>query len=361
MFKYKVLVVDDSLFMRKWISDMIAADSMFEVADTARNGEEAVEKVKRLKPDAVTLDVEMPVMNGLEALKRIMAECPVPVIMLSSRTGTGTAETLQALELGAVDFVMKPSGPVSLDLHKIKQLLFEKLQIAVKTNVNKLALPPPAVRQLGSLKSPDASPVPKPKANGAFAVENLVAIGTSTGGPRALQHVLTHLPGDFPAPLVIVQHMPPKFTKSLADRLDSMCEIRVKEAAEGDVLLNGCAYIAPGDWHMEVHQEEGIYRIRLTKDHPRGSHRPSVDTLFESLVPLLELRRYAVLMTGMGSDGAKGMKALKESGARAVIAESSETCVVYGMPRAAVELGGATEQLPLYKIASRLIEQVGRD
>jgi two-component system chemotaxis response regulator CheB len=321
-----------------------------------------VEKVKRLKPDAVTLDVEMPVMNGLEALKRIMAECPVPVIMLSSRTGNGTAETLQALELGAVDFVMKPSGPVSLDLHKIKQLLFEKLQIAVKTNVNKLALPPPpAVRQLSSVKRPDASPGPKPKADGACAVENLVAIGTSTGGPRALQHVLAQLPGDFPAPLVIVQHMPPRFTKSLADRLDSMCAIRVKEAAEGEELLNGCAYIAPGDWHMEVHQEEGIYRIRLTKDDPRGGHRPSVDTLFDSLVPLRELRRYAVLMTGMGGDGAKGMKALKESGARATIAESSETCVVYGMPRAAVELGGATEQLPLYKIASRLIEQVGRD
>jgi two-component system chemotaxis response regulator CheB len=192
-------------------------------------------------------------------------------------------------------------------------------------------------------------------------IDQVVAIGTSTGGPRALQQVVTALPANFPAPVLIVQHMPPNFTKSLAQRLDASSQIHVVEAADGDRLRNGVAYVAPGGWHMIVKRDDLGYKIRLTKEEARSGHRPSVDMLFDSLLPYRGLKRHAVLMTGMGSDGAKGMLALKQSGAVSTIAEASETCVVYGMPRAAVELKGVTHQLPLHGIASKLIELVMKE
>lgn len=362
MSKIRVLVVDDSVFMRKIISDMIHEDDRFEVVDTAKNGIEAVDKTKRLNPDVITLDIEMPEMNGLEALRRIMAEHPVPVIMLSSLTEEGAKETIAALELGAVDFVRKPSGSISLDLFKVRALLMEKLSIAVQTRVSK-SIPTP--RQAPASIS---VPVMKPPVSAgskelmdslpAARIDKLVAIGTSTGGPRALQQVVTGLPEKFPAPILIVQHMPPNFTKSLANRLDATSRIRVVEAADGDRLRNGVAYIAPGGWHMIVKRDDSGYKVRLTKDEPRSGHRPSVDMLFESLLPFRELKRHIVLMTGMGSDGAKGMQALRQAGAISTIAEASETCVVYGMPRAAAELNCLTHQLPLYQIAAKLNELV---
>ncbi|GAA3406615.1 chemotaxis response regulator protein-glutamate methylesterase [Paenibacillus hodogayensis] len=364
MTKYKVLVVDDSVFMRKIISDMIAEDGRFEVADTAKNGLEAVEKAKRLRPDVITLDIEMPEMNGLEALKRIMADNPTPVVMLSSLTEEGAAETIAALEIGAVDFVRKPSGSISLDLFKVKSLLLDKLAIAVMT---RMARPQPVrpTPPVANVRPTPSFPAAKPKEltiNGSGGrVERLVAIGTSTGGPRALQQVISALPAELPAPVLVVQHMPPNFTKSLATRLDSTSAIKVVEAANGDRLRNGVVYIAPGGWHMIVKRDDMGYRVCLTKDEPRSGHRPSVDMLFESLLPFRELKRHIVLMTGMGSDGARGMQALKQAGALTTIAESSETCVVYGMPRAAVELSCVTHELPLYRIAAKLTELVGRD
>lgn len=365
MTKHKVLVVDDSVFMRKIISDMIQEDNRFVVIDTAKNGLEAIDKIKRLTPDVVTLDIEMPVMNGLEALKRIMAEKPVPVVMLSSLTEEGAKETIAALEIGAVDFVRKPSGSISLDLFKVKALLIDKLTIAVQTKVSRPPLPASAPTQyrIPVFKPPFQTTAKELKVmpGQSERIDRLVAIGTSTGGPRALQQVITALPERFPAPVLIVQHMPPNFTKSLAQRLDSTSQIRVVEAADNDRLCNGVAYVAPGGWHMIVKKDDAGYKIRLSKDEPRSGHRPSVDMLFESLLPFRELKRHIVLMTGMGSDGAKGMKALKQAGALSTIAESSETCVVYGMPRAAVELNGVTHQLPVYDIAAKLIELVGKE
>ncbi|MDF2964044.1 MAG: chemotaxis protein CheY [Paenibacillus sp.] len=362
---YGVLVVDDSVFMRKIITDLISEDPQFKVMATAKNGKEAVEMVKRLRPDAVTMDIEMPEMNGLDALKAIMVEQPTPVIMLSSLTKDGARETITALDRGAVDFIGKPSGSISLDLHKVKTALLEKLHIAVKTNVSKFQLNPliskPLSKPMAASESVVASMTEKQmqQLKPSPQVNQLVAIGTSTGGPRALHQVMSHIPGLLPAPIVIVQHMPPNFTKSLAQRLDSVSELKVVEAENGMILQNGTAYVAPGGYHMTVARNgPGLYKIHISQEEPRGGHRPSVDVLFESLLPLKELKRHIVLMTGMGADGAKGMLALKQAGAVTTIAESEETCIVYGMPRAAVELNCVMHVLPQQAIALKLSQSV---
>ncbi len=360
---YKVLVVDDSAFMRKMVSDLVGEHPQFETIATARNGLEAIDKAKQLKPDLITMDIEMPELNGLDALKRIMAECPVPVIMLSSLTQEGAVATIRALELGAVDFVGKPSGSISLDIAKVKAILHDKLEAAVRSSIRKRAISPPASR-----KAEPQPPVPivwpaqslKTSTVKGAQFEHLVAIGTSTGGPRALQQVLTPLPKQFPAPILVVQHMPPGFTASLAQRLNMLCQIRVKEAEDGDLPLPGWAYIAPGGYHMTISREQSIYRLRLDKNEPRGGHRPSVDTLFDSLLPITEPKLHLVLMTGMGSDGAKGMAALYKRGVQSTIAESEESCVVYGMPRSAVELGCVDHILPQSSIPGKLVELVSR-
>ncbi len=487
--EYNVLIVDDSPFMRKVFSDVIDADAAFNVLATAGNGEEAVALALRLKPDIITMDLEMPQMNGIEALRRIMAVRPTPVIMLSAVTDNGTRDTIKALQYGAFDFIRKPDGAVNLDIRQVGEQLIEKLHIAssaVRTGQfrmlpaveEKLEPPPPLpaepspqaeeatpgskarppvppivpappepanapvanapparepakkapvdspppagvahepnVRALKptpgkaaldtdkagkpdpkSTKAPARTPAPKPpaakpaplqrpappvpkkpaepdaifaeapirkdavKRPGSQAFTHLVAIGTSTGGPRALHEVLTGIPAGFPAPILVVQHMPPKFTHSLAQRLDSFCGIRVREATDGEPVETATAYIAPGGQHLTlVKDAQGGYKIRLTEDPPRSGHRPSVDVLFDSLVDHVSLKRHAVLMTGMGSDGAKGMKALQESGVRTTIAEAEETCVVYGMPRSAVELGAASHVLPLQAIAPALVREV---
>lgn len=379
MDKKRVLVVDDSVFMRKIISDLISEHPDYQVAGTAKNGLEAVELARKLEPDCITMDVEMPEMNGLEALKRIMKDNPTPVIMLSSLTQEGALETIQALEWGAVDFVQKPSGSISLDLFKVKETLYEKLAVAVQSKVKRSSkavsasladLPPPAPPKTGgSMGDRTAKPpltAAKPQASAAepesprtpsTGFDQLVAIGTSTGGPRALMQVLSQLPGNFPAPIVIVQHMPPNFTLSLATRLDANSRIKVVEGADGMVLQAGTAYVAPGGYQMRVHKDAASgYRLAVTSEEPRGGHRPSVDTLFESILPLRELKRHIVIMTGMGSDGAKGMLALKRHGAVSTIAESEETCVVYGMPRAAAELNGVDYLLPVHQIAAKLVQ-----
>lgn len=351
---YKVLIVDDSAFMRRMVSDLISDDPDFIVIGTAKHGQEAIEMNTRLKPDVITMDVEMPVMNGLDALRSIMKTRPVPVIMLSSLTHAGALETIEALQFGAVDFVQKPSGSISLDIYKVKVDLLQKLHTAMQAKVRQ-----------SEVREEKASLFIKNKRNvqkngkttpGSSSEKHIVAIGTSTGGPRALQKVLCQLPSDFAAPIVIVQHMPPRFTKSLAQRLDSLSAIRVVEAEDHMVLESGTAYIAPGGMHMLVKgggNETAM--ISLNQNGPKSGHRPSVDVLFESLLPLRYFKRHIVLMTGMGSDGAKGMKLLKENGAATTIAESEETCVVYGMPRSAVQLGVVDEILKNDDIAEALI------
>lgn len=385
MASYRVLVVDDSVFMRRIISDLIADNSQFQVIDTAKNGKEAVEKVKLLKPDVVTMDIEMPEMNGLDALKRIMSEEPTPVVMLSSLTLTGTNETIKALEYGAIDFIRKPSGSVSLDLFKVKRQIHEKLMIAIKSSI-KQPSPPPDITAAVTRATTTPITAPKPPITTTRATpttlkpftrtgnsqevvtavhgnldsfKHIVSIGTSTGGPRALNAVLTQIPASFRAPILIVQHMPPNFTKSLANRLNDVCQIKVVEAEHNMKVQRGTAYVAPGGWHMQIVKDvtQG-YRIILSKEDPVSGHRPSVDVMFNSLIPLKELKRHIVLMTGMGSDGAKGMLALLESGAENTIAEAEETCVVYGMPRSAVLLQAATHVLPQHKISEQLVQAV---
>ncbi len=352
----KVLVVDDSLFMRNMITRCVEEDSQLQVAGTARNGAEAVLMAKNLKPDVITMDIEMPVMNGLEALDRIMTECPTPVVMLSSLTQEGARETVRALQMGAVDFIPKPSGASNLDLSEVKEEMLTKIKIAALTSPQVLKMirrRPREDREFPVQEKPPAGPgVP------GESLKQIVAIGTSTGGPRALDAVIGSLPADFPYPVLVVQHMPSKFTKSLADRLDARSQVQVVEAAEGEAIRGGTVYIAPGGFHMTAVLENGTYRIRLHQEDPRKGHRPSVDVLFESVSRLSELRRHFVLMTGMGSDGARGMLLAKESGAATTIAESAESCIVFGMPRAAIELGCVDHVVPLESISKQIAEAV---
>jgi two-component system, chemotaxis family, protein-glutamate methylesterase/glutaminase len=364
MRKIKVLVVDDSAFMRKVISDLLSQDPFIEVIDKARNGKEAVNKVKELSPDVVTMDIEMPEMNGLDALRELMRNHPVAVIMLSSLTREGTAATIHALELGAVDFIAKPSGSISLDIHKVQNQLIEKVKTAAKAKINH-SLHQSTSQKVNSFNYGIAPTehekkeiqLPRPHVNANLP--NIIAVGTSTGGPKALQVLLTSLPQDFPAGILIVQHMPPGFTKSLSQRLDSLCRIHVVEAEDGMQVTSECAYIAPGDFHMGiVKRNDGHFYISLNKNDPKAGHRPSVDILFDSFARVLHPSKYAVIMTGMGSDGTEGLQLLKESGCIEAIAEDESTCVVYGMPRSAVLSGKVDRVLPLPEIGPYLAKRV---
>ncbi|OXS63237.1 protein-glutamate methylesterase/protein-glutamine glutaminase [Rossellomorea vietnamensis] len=333
----KVLVVDDSAFMRKLISEFLTSSKQLEVIGIARNGEDAIAKIKRLRPDVVTLDVEMPKMNGIDALKRIMEECPVPVVMLSSTTIDGADETVKAMELGAVDFVAKPSGTISLDLHKIQDEMVEKVVAASKVNVAKItrAFQRESANDAGIGSVERTGKLPADRTWGVNSPK-MILIGTSTGGPRALQNVLTGLPRQLDAPIVVVQHMPPGFTRSLANRLDGQASIHVKEAEHGEILEKGTAYIAPGGVHTKVVENGGQLSIQLSKEEPKNGHRPSVDILFESASLIRNYAKIAVVLTGMGADGSEGLVKLKEQGEVKAIAESRETCIVFGMPKSAI-------------------------
>jgi len=349
----KVLVVDDSAFMRKVISDMIQTAPGYVVLDTARNGEEALKKIEQLRPDVVTLDIEMPIMDGLTALKQIMTTNPIPVIMLSSLTKKGADETLKALDLGAFDFITKPSSVMKVSTPEVKQELLEKIKIAGRTKVKKLEkqVSPPAKsmhmpREVGSI----------PKAlTGSTQFKKLIAIGTSTGGPRALQEVIPFIPKNIDAGIVIVQHMPPGFTKSLADRLDSLSLISVKEAENGDVIKAGCAYLAPGDKHLKVYKQNGQFVIKLDGSVRVSGHMPSVDAMMFSIAALNEKDIIGVIMTGMGADGAEGLKQVKEKKGY-VIAQDEETCVVFGMPKSTIKLGVVDKVTSLSNITNEIIK-----
>jgi two-component system, chemotaxis family, protein-glutamate methylesterase/glutaminase len=362
--KKKVLVVDDSAFMRKLISDFLSTSDQLEVAGIARNGEDAIAKIMKLSPDVLTLDVEMPQMNGIEALKRIMSECPVPVVMLSSTTKEGAEETLKAIQLGAVDFIAKPSGTISLDLHKIQDEIVQKVLSASQVSITKLLK---SAISIDSDSNKEYQHVPKRAEHVTTRNSSLdfydnrkkkiILIGTSTGGPRALQHVLTELPSSVNAPVLIVQHMPAGFTKSLADRLDSISGIRVKEAEQGEILQNGTAYIAPGGYHMKIVQSETILKVYLTKEEePRNGHRPSVDVLFESVSMIDDYNKIAVIMTGMGTDGTQGVKKIKEYGTVRTIAESPDSCIVYGMPKSVIAANLSDEVVNVDEIAQSIMK-----
>jgi two-component system, chemotaxis family, protein-glutamate methylesterase/glutaminase len=359
MSKIKVLIVDDSAFMRKLIQDFLTEDPRMTVVGTARDGEDAIKKVKELEPDVVTLDVEMPILNGIEALKRIMAEKPTPVVMLSSTTKEGAENTILAIQYGATDFITKPSGAISLDLHKVKQELVEKVLSASKANIKQLVKTNSQEKNTVKEHNDYSKIEPSKKYHlNTLSGKKLVSIGTSTGGPRALQQVITKLPKSIDAPVLVVQHMPAGFTKSLAVRLDSLSEVHVKEAEDGDILQKGTVYIAPGGYHLKIKWLGSNLAIQLDQSAPRNGHRPAVDVMFESCSELSQYAKIAVIMTGMGSDGTKGLIKLKESGNVVAIAESEETSIVFGMPKAAIATKLVDEVKNVDNIAETIMKYV---
>jgi len=360
MKKTTVLVVDDSAFMRKVLSDLFAAEPDFTVVGTARNGQEALEKIRALRPDLVTMDIEMPVMDGLQALETIMRETPVPVIMVSSLTKAGADATIKALEAGAIDFVAK-AAPIS-SVAGIGAELLAKSRIAAKTNVlhllkQKTAASLPAERKIKDQKSGDPSlPVfIKPPGDSA----RFVVIGTSTGGPRALQEVIPNLPADLPCGVAVVQHMPPGFTKSLAERLNALSALTVKEAEADEEVRPGVVLIAPGDFHMTLEREGTKTVVKLNKNPPIGGLRPCVDPTMESAAKLYAHQTVGVILTGMGHDGTQGLRAIKRMNGRTV-AEDQSTCVVFGMPKSAIEAGVVDTVLPLPAIAGEIARLAGK-
>ncbi|KGX88428.1 protein-glutamate methylesterase/protein-glutamine glutaminase [Pontibacillus litoralis] len=354
-----VLVIDDSAFMRKMIRDIIEEDPRMTVVGVARNGQDGLNKVNELQPDVVTLDVEMPVMDGLTCLEHIMKDHPIPVVMLSSVTTQGAESTLRAMEIGAVDFIRKPSGSISLDIETIKHKIVHKVYGASHANVGNMQ---PKSAPSIETQSTTENEIQIRKKPSLDKRNKLVAIGTSTGGPRALQQVLTDFPVDFPAPIVIVQHMPPGFTKSLANRLNTLSKIKVKEAENEETLTNGVAYIAPGDYHMNIlQQSDGTLSIRLHQQPPIKGHRPSVDSMLQSLINLEGVQLYTVIMTGMGADGALGLEQLKAKAPNTIaIAESAQSSIVYGMPKAAVLTKQVNEVVHLKDISRTLMKAIGK-
>lgn len=367
--KSKLLIVDDSAFMRKLISDFFEGNSKVEVIGTARNGSDAIKKIKELRPDVVTMDIEMPIMNGLDALKEIMETCPVPVIMLSSTTKQGAEHTLQAMEYGAVDFVTKPSGTISLDLHKVKEELVHKVENAANIPIFKLrktagtnvAFDNPIINTTVKHRQQEDKigivQLNKQLKTWNSNSKKIVLIGTSTGGPRALQNVITKLPATINVPILIVQHMPPGFTKSLAERLNQLSNITVKEAEHGEVLQNGTAYIAPGGYHLKLRKVSSSFEIVLDNvEPPRSGHRPAVDVMFEEVSKYNDFDKIAVIMTGMGHDGSKGLVSLKKTGNTIAIAESENSCIVFGMPKAAIETELVDEVVDVHHIAQTIMK-----
>jgi len=342
-----VLVVDDSAFMRRMTSQIIDASGEFIVAGTARNGYEALKQVHTLEPDIVTLDVDMPELDGLSALGYIMSETPRPVVMLSAgTTASGQTATLRALELGAVDFVLKPSGSISLDLPVISERLLEALRAAAAAN-------PAGLRMLARPASTDGTE----RLAIASSATNVVVIASSTGGPRALAAIVPHLPRTLPAAVLVVQHMPPGFTKSLAQRLDLVSPIRVDEAQDGEAVMHGRVYVAPGGWHMTVRDDGGGPTIALEQSPSVWGVRPAADLLFRSAAELFGASTVAVVLTGMGRDGADGARAVRVAGGRAII-QDRETATIFGMPQAALSLAGADRVAPLGEISAAITELV---
>lgn len=327
----KVLVIDDSAFMRKAISTMLEKDSGIKVVGMARDGQEGLELVRKLDPDVVTLDIEMPKMDGLTALRHIMMESPRPVLMVSSLTTEGAEATLKAMELGAVDFIPKQLSKVSLDIIKIEKDLIDRVKtVAVRKMRHR-----PAVRP--AVKRP-AVPRPKPASTPRCGrpVRDVVAIGVSTGGPPVVQQILSSLPEDFPAGIVIAQHMPAAFTGPFAARLDAVSKIKVKEAETGDVLKPGHAFVAPGGRHIVLDQKVSRVDVVVTDDPPGELYKPSANVMISSVAKAVGKRGLGVILTGMGNDGCEGIRDLKSKGGRA-LAQSDSTCVVYGMPKAIVD------------------------
>jgi len=340
--KIKVLIVDDSAVARKILSTGLSKDRDIEVVGTAADPFIARDKIINLRPDVITLDVEMPRMDGISFLQRLMTYFPLPVIMVSSLTQSGCETTLNALEVGALDFVTKPSLDVSHTLEEIVTELAEKIKGSATVKVKKREY----------FKSPESR---KPQTSHALinSTHKIVAIGASTGGTEALKEVLVQMPPNAPG-ILIVQHMPQLFTKSFAERLNSICAIEVREARDGDSIIPGLALIAPGNYHMELRRNGARYYVTMNQELPVSRHRPSVEVLFGSVAKYAGANAVGVIMTGMGDDGASGLLKMKESGAK-TMAQDEESCVVFGMPREAIKLGAAETVVPLNKITPTIL------
>jgi two-component system chemotaxis response regulator CheB len=322
--------------MRQVLGSLLGRDPAIEIVGTARDPYVARDKILELKPDVLTLDIEMPRMDGLAFLEKLMRVRPMPVVMVSSLTAAGCATTLRALELGAVDFVTKPKVDLRERMAEVALEIIEKIKVAASARVRQ--------------RVPTAPVLPYPRSAVAPRItEPVIAVGASTGGTEALREFLAVLPSDAPG-VVVVQHMPERFTRAFADRLDQLCTVRVKEADDGDRVLAGHALIAPGNRHMRLARDGGSYLVRLSGEPPVNRHRPAVDVLFHSCATEALGHAVGVIMTGMGDDGARGLLAMRKAGAR-TLAQDEESCVVFGMPKVAVELGAAEDVVPLSRLA----------
>ncbi|NOX09876.1 MAG: chemotaxis response regulator protein-glutamate methylesterase [Gammaproteobacteria bacterium] len=345
----RVLVVDDSGFFRRRIVEILNSDPRIEVIATAVDGKDAIRKVAEFKPDIVTMDVEMPVMDGITAVRRIMASNPTPILMLSSLTYDGAKSTLDALEAGAVDFLPKRFDEISQDQESAKRVLRARVrQLGARGLTAKV---PVSSRSSASTAQVTAKPVQYKKSN------KLVVIGSSTGGPVALQKVLVGLPQDFPTPILLVQHMPGSFTGPFAERLNQQCKITVCEAVDGDVLKAGTAYLAPGGRQMSLVQEGGLVKIKIYDADASMHYRPCVDLTFESVASIHPGKVLALVLTGMGADGREGARKLKQGGST-VWTQNEASCVIYGMPMAIVEAGLSDHEIALDNISTELVKGV---
>ena len=381
---YKVLVVDDSSFFRRRVTDILNKDPKLNVIDVAVNGQEAVDKALALKPDVITMDIEMPVLNGIEAVKQIMSKSPTAILMFSSLTHQGAKSTLEALDAGALDFLPKKFNEIASNSEEAGSLLRQRVSQLARKKMSGRPFRKPKVQASpttsGSLRFGRNNRIeekPKPQeitlGNKPVAKEQaastvlkrssgkeykLLAIGTSTGGPVALQKILTQLPKSFPLPIIMVQHMPAAFTKAFAERLNSLCQISVKEAENGDVLKPGHAYLAPGGLQMIIEGKESLAKLKIIEDNsPRIAFKPSVDVSFGSAVKVYSGDVLAVILTGMGSDGREGSRMLKNKGAT-IWSQNEETCVVYGMPQAVAVAGISELALPIENFAASILKEV---
>ncbi|OFI06520.1 chemotaxis response regulator protein-glutamate methylesterase [Clostridium acetireducens DSM 10703] len=354
MHKIKVLVVDDSALMRKIISDMINSQEDMEVITTAKNGEDFLNKLNKYKPNVITLDVEMPKMDGITALKELKKKyIQIPVIVLSSVSSKGPKMTMECLANGAFDFLAKPSGAISLDINKVQEDLVSKIRLASLKDKNNLQeIKKSTIKEKDLTKEKDLKREIK-SSNYKKTIEAVV-IGASTGGPKALYKVITSLPKKFNVPVFVVQHMPAGFTKAFAERLDANSPIKVVEAKSGDLIVKDVVYIAPGGYHMEVGKDK---RIHLNEDPPVWGVRPAVDKLFISASEVYGSNLLSVVLTGMGKDGADGTVKVKQAGG-ITLSEDESTCTIYGMPKAAFETGKVDRVFPINEIAEEIIKAV---
>lgn len=354
--KIKVLVVDDSALMRALLTEIINASPDIEVVGTAQDPLVAREQIKLLNPDVLTLDVEMPRMDGLEFLEKLMRLRPLPVVMVSSLTASGTETTIKALELGAVDFICKPKNDPIAGMERYGSEICEKIRNAFNTRKGVSNRYGAAARR--AVVPAASSPSLRSSAPAsAKLTDKLIFIGASTGGTEAIKEVLMRLPTWVPG-ILIVQHMPEMFTASFAKRLDGLCDIKVKEAEQGERVMPSTAYIAPGHSHLSVRRAGGQYFCELAQSEPVNRHRPAVDVLFNSAAQLVKDKAVAAILTGMGKDGAQGMLAMKNAGAW-TIGQDQDSCVVYGMPREAANVGALHEVATLNDIAARIVAKLG--